>query len=77
MLVPMGHANLFVPAADMVFVAPSLVAHYVDAHRYAPPVEFLDAVRRCPPMSSMDYKRALLAAGGRALLRPPPDAPPK
>lgn len=73
MQVVMGLANVFVPAVDVVFVAPSLIAHYIDAHRYAPPAELLAAVRVCPPMSSMEYQKALLAAGGRGLLRPPPD----
>src|SRR5580765_7920700 len=35
-----GTNNLFVPALDgRVFVAPSMIAHYVDAHDYAPPDE--------------------------------------
>jgi hypothetical protein len=67
--VRMGANNLFVPHAATrgAYVAPSLIAHYVDAHEYAPPVAFQEAVLQCPPMRSMAYKKALLAAG----IRPP------
>ena len=66
--VSVGHANLFLPAGDVLFVAPSLVVHYIDAHEYQPPPVFWEAVRACPPMRSLAYKKALLAAGGGALL---------
>ena len=68
--VRLGAANVFIPAGEAIYVAPSLVVHYIDAHHYRPPAEFLAAVRACPPTASMAYKRALLAAGGRALLHP-------
>lgn len=64
-----GLVNLFVPSGDVLYVAPSLILHTIDSHHYRPPEEFLAAVRACPPTRSMDYKRALLAAGGRSLLR--------
>ncbi|MBX7116349.1 MAG: hypothetical protein K1X64_18635, partial [Myxococcaceae bacterium] len=67
--VRMGITNVFVPAGPFVFVAPSLIAHYIDCHRYAPPPPFLEAVRNCPEMGSMAYKKAVLAAGGRELAR--------
>ncbi len=66
-----GLVNLFVPSGELIYVAPSLILHYVDAHHYRPPEEFLAAVRACPPMRSMEFKRALLAAGGRALMHVP------
>ncbi|MEZ4339376.1 MAG: hypothetical protein R3B82_22360 [Sandaracinaceae bacterium] len=66
--VPLGVANVFVPAEGVIYVAPSLIVHYIDAHQYRPPDELLVAVRACPPTTSMEYKRALLAAGGRGLL---------
>ena len=61
--------NLFVPYNGRLFVAPELIAHYIAAHRYLPPVEFFDAVLACPEMGSMGYNRALLANGGRELMR--------
>lgn len=60
----LGTNNLFVPA-EVLYVAPSLILHYVDAHMYRPPEVFLDAVARCPPMRSMDYLRGLRDLGVR------------
>lgn len=40
-----GVANLFVPAIDVMYVAPSLVLHYIADHGYRPPTPFLEAVR--------------------------------
>lgn len=59
----LGVANLFVPTDDRVYVAPSLIAHYIDAHAYAPPPEFQQAVLRCPPMKSMPYYKLLRKHG--------------
>jgi hypothetical protein len=55
-----GHANLFVPGEGVLYAAPSMIAHYIVAHEYAPPELFCEAVMRCPPMHSMDYLKALL-----------------
>src|SRR6202043_3617855 len=65
-----GAANLFVPGPDALYMAPSLVAHYVDAHEYSPPQEFIAAVLACPHMRSAEYLRAIHASGGTSLLRP-------
>jgi hypothetical protein len=46
-----------------VYVAPSLVVHYIDAHQYAPPDAFQHAVTSCPPMRSMDYFKAIRKHG--------------
>ena len=64
-----GGRNLFIPSTDCIFVAPELITHYMNAHEYAPPNEFLQAVLECPPMRSMEYYKALLAAGGRLLIQ--------
>jgi len=61
--------NLFIPYQSRIYAAPEAITHYIAAHRYLPPAVFLAAVDACPPMQSMDYKRALLANGGRTLLR--------
>jgi hypothetical protein len=60
-----GIGDLYVPFEETLYVAPSLVAHYVDAHDFAPPPEFVTAVMRCPPMRSMAYLQALRRAGVR------------
>lgn len=57
--ITVGSSNLFVPGLDVVYVAPSLIAHYVDAHDYAPPGEFQEAVLSCPAMRSMAYLKAI------------------
>lgn len=65
----LGASNVYVPGDGVIYVAPSLVAHYVDAHEYQPPAEFIDAVLRCPPMRSMPYLQGIGRIGGRALVR--------
>ena len=40
-----GNGEIRVPGQNgVVYVAPVLVVHYVEAHGYVPPVEFVDAV---------------------------------
>jgi hypothetical protein len=57
-----GTKNLFVPASNVAFVCPELITHYMNAHGYRPPEGFCQAVLACPPMRSMPYMKALLAA---------------
>jgi len=61
--VSLGTLNLFVPHEGNIFVSPSLIAHYVDAHEYAPPEIYQTAVLRCPPMRSIEYLKAILNDG--------------
>jgi hypothetical protein len=58
-----GTANLFIPAKAGVYVAPSLVAHYVEAHEYCPPVDFQEAVLTCPEMKSFAYLKEMKTRG--------------
>ena len=68
--IAMGSANLFVPGDHCVYVAPSLMVHYMDAHEYAPPQPFCQALLACSPMRSPAYYRALLTSNeGRFLVR--------
>lgn len=39
-----GSGVFMVPAGDITYCAPSLIIHYIKAHNYQPPREFLDAV---------------------------------
>jgi len=64
-----GGANLFIPGAGFLFVAPELIVHYMNAHAYLPPNAFGQAVLSCPDMRSMEYKRLFLANGGREIMR--------
>lgn len=68
--VPMGNRNLFVPGAGFLYIVPSLVLHYIDAHQYAPPEEFVKAVLECPPVRSQDYSKAVHANGPKGGLIP-------
>ena len=56
---PLFSANLFVPFN--IYVAPVAIVHYISGHWYVPPAAFIDAVLACPPMLSMEYKRAFVS----------------
>lgn len=58
--VQIGNRNLFIPSGGKLYVAPSSIVHYIDAHGYAPPPVFCAAVLACPPMGSMEYRMDLL-----------------
>lgn len=62
-VVQLGAKNVFVPGSERVYVAPSLVLHYIKDHGYCPPEEFCDAVIACPPMRSDEYFKAVAALG--------------
>lgn len=66
--VEMGVANLWLPADGFLYVAPSMILHYMDAHGYSPPDAFQKAVSACPPMRSMAYLRAVLKNGPKGLV---------
>ncbi|WP_444547640.1 DUF7919 family protein [Sorangium atrum] len=63
--ISVGANNLFVPARDeaVVYVAPSLIAHYIDAHDYCPPPVFQEAVLDCPEMRSFAYLKKIKEKG--------------
>lgn len=61
--VQFGVANVFIPADGFLYVAPSLILHYIDSHGYSPPEDFQHAVLACPPMRSIDYMKAVLTNG--------------
>ena len=54
-----GSLNFGVPAAELLYVAPEMVAHYVDAHGYAPPPEFVAAVLASPLPGTPEYAAAV------------------
>lgn len=61
--VSFGTGNVIVPGEERVFVAPTMILHYIDAHEYVPPKEFQEAVLKCPEMRSMAYLKAIKARG--------------
>ena len=54
-----GHHNLLIPTADLLYVAPELVVHYVEDHGYQPPPEFIAAVLGCPVQQSPAFMEML------------------
>ena len=58
-----GAFNLFVPGAGFLYAAPSMLAHYILTHNYAPPPQFQQAVLNCPPMGSPEYYQAIVENG--------------
>src|SRR3954470_12070619 len=55
-----GTAEIRAVGADATrYAAPTLIVHYVEAHRYAPPRAFVDAIMRC---ASLTLKAARAAA---------------
>jgi len=40
----LGSGEVRVEAGDIVYAAPTLIVHYIDAHGYLPPEEFIEAV---------------------------------
>ncbi len=69
---PTTNSEIYVPGSGVIYYAPVAIAHYAAAHRYLPPLEFLDALAASSMPNSMEYKKALLANGGRDLLRASP-----
>lgn len=61
--ISIGWANVFIPGDGFLYVAPSLILHYMDAHNYGPPEEFQRAVLACPEMRSMEYLKAIKKNG--------------
>lgn len=60
--VNVGATNLYIPASAQVYLAPSMILHYICRHRYRPPDAFCDAVLRCPAIGSRAYFEALKPA---------------
>lgn len=61
--IALGVSNVLVPSAVSVYLAPSLVLHYIADHGYLPPRMFVEAVLACPPMRSPEYFGMLQAHG--------------
>lgn len=49
--------NFGVPAGEHLFVAPAMIGHYVEEHKYAPPAEFIAAVADSPLPGTVEYTR--------------------
>ncbi len=67
---PQFSKNLFIPYEGKIYVCPEAITHYIASHWYKPPQIFIDAVMNCPDIRTMEYKKAILANGGRGLTKP-------
>jgi hypothetical protein len=52
---PYNSGEMIIPSDSVCYVAPIMIAHYVEVHRYRPPAEFLAALLTCPPQNSAEY----------------------
>jgi hypothetical protein len=53
----LGSKEIWIPGPDgKIFASPALVIHYVDAHEYCPPKEFIAAVMKREAMSRWNAK---------------------
>ena len=66
--VQLGNGHLCIPHGKQLFIAPVSILHYIDAHEYAPPDPFLEAVLECPEMNSIKYYKKLLDTPVRTFL---------
>jgi hypothetical protein len=55
----MATGNVGVPAEELLYVFPEMLAHYVEVHRYAPPAEFVAAVMAAPLPGTPEYHAAV------------------
>ena len=65
-----GSGTFGVPAGDTLYWCPELVAHYVEAHGYAPPTEFVAAVLASPLPGTPEYAAAVAPIVARRPGRP-------
>jgi hypothetical protein len=42
----LGMSEIWIPGMDKWYAAPSMVVHYIEAHRYLPPEDFVSTVER-------------------------------
>lgn len=51
----------YIPAGDRIYIAPQMIRHYIEAHGYAPPAEFCEALLRCPLPGDDEYNLQLVS----------------
>jgi hypothetical protein len=54
-----SHVNMLIPGIGVVYAAPAGITHYIEAHSYLPPIEFMAAVSLCPTYGSAAFYEAL------------------
>jgi hypothetical protein len=61
--------SFVIPGDGFLYVYPALLLHYIQAHGYAPPSVFCEAVLNCPPLDSPEYVEAVRQNCTPALFR--------
>ena len=56
---PLGARNVYIIGNDQVYIAPSLVEHYIESHEYQPPLDFQEAVMLAAKTRKKDYEKKL------------------
>ena len=57
--------DIAIPAAEVLYVAPTMIVHYVGIHGYLPPTDFVRAVIACPAPATDAYVGAVTAIANR------------
>ena len=52
-------SNLWIPSAQILYLAPGMIVHYIEAHQYCPPQPFIEAVLTCPRQATDAYHAAM------------------
>ena len=59
-----GIRNVWIPSRNnLLYVAPAMIVHYIEAHGYRPPDEFIQAVIDAPEQKSDEYWRLMAPFG--------------
>jgi hypothetical protein len=57
--ITVGASNLFIPGSSKVYIAPSMLLHYILRHKYRAADEFCDALLSCPAIGTRTYFEVL------------------
>lgn len=53
-------AGIFgIPSDKILYIAPTMILHFIEEHRYLPPRQFLDSVMDSPMPGTKDYEDAV------------------
>lgn len=59
-----GSGEIRILGDDEIYAAPDLILHFVQAHAYRPPAEFVTAVRQGPLPEASEHRALRRALGG-------------
>jgi len=68
-----AEVRVFAPNGTIAFASPNLIYHYVSVHQYAPPEQFIEALKEGPQPNTPEYEQMLNVAQLRWRTTPPHD----